>query len=66
LIVDTNLSDYTDLYRFLYDKLDEFSNGQDVGCILALADGQYHDSFVADHEINFMATMVKLLEVIRI
>jgi len=61
LLADSKVRDYSDAFRLLYDNLDEFANNSKATSILSLAEGQLQDSQVVDKEINFMATMIKLL-----
>ena len=65
LLADNSISDYSELYRLLYDEIDEYCNGRIAECILAIAEGQYHDVNVVDKEINFMSTIIKIQEKIR-
>ena len=65
LIADNSVSDYSELYRLLYDEVDNYSNGKVAECILAIAEGQYQDVNVVDKEINFMSTIMKIQEKIR-
>ena len=65
LIADNSISDYSELYRLLYDEVDNYSNGKVAECILAIAEGQYQDVNVVDKEINFMSTIMKIQEKIR-
>tara|TARA_Y100001938_G_scaffold106156_1_gene144872 strand:- start:2488 stop:3402 length:915 start_codon:yes stop_codon:yes gene_type:complete len=65
LIADNSVSDYSELYRLLYDEIDNYSNGKVAECILAIAEGQYQDVNVVDKEINFMSTIMKIQEKIR-
>ena len=65
LLADNSVTDYAELYRLLYDEIDTYSNGKVAECILAISEGQYQDVQVVDKEINFMATIVKLLRVIK-
>ena len=60
LIADNSISDYSDLYRLLYDEVETYSRGKDAECILAIAEGQYQDVNVVDKEINFMSTIIKI------
>jgi DNA polymerase III delta prime subunit len=62
LIADSSVRDFTDLFRVMFDKVDQISPGNISGAILAIADGQYKDSMVVDKEINAMATIINLLE----
>jgi replication factor C small subunit len=61
LLADSQVKDYTSLYRFLYDNLDSFATGHLASVILIIAEHQYMDSMVVDKEINVMAMFVKLL-----
>ena len=63
-LADNSVNDYSELYKLLYDNLEEYSNGKDAECILAIAEGQYQEVNVVDKEITFMATIVKLLRII--
>ena len=60
-IADSKVRDFTPMYTFLYDNLDEFAHGHIAPCILIIAESQYKDSHVVDHEINVMAMFVNLL-----
>ena len=61
IIADSKVRDFTPLYTFLYDNLDEFAVGRFAPAILIIAESQYTDSHVVDKEINIMAMFVKLL-----
>ena len=61
IIADSKIKDFTPLYTFLYDNIDEFATGKIAQVILIIADSQYTDSHVVDKEINIMAMFVKLM-----
>ena len=61
LIADNSVSDYSELYRLLYDEVDVYGEGRQAECIFLIAEAQYRDTNVVDKEINFMAMMIKLL-----
>lgn len=61
IIADSRVKDFTSLYRFLFDNLDDFATGHVAGIILLIADAQYKDSFVVDKEVNVMAMFVNVL-----
>ena len=65
MIADNSVGDYSELYRLLYDEVDNYSNGRNAECILAIAEGQYQDVNVVDKEINFMAVILKIMEIIK-
>jgi replication factor C small subunit len=60
-IADSKVKDFTPLYTFLYDNLDEFAHGHIAPCILIIAESQYQGAHVVDQEINIMAMFVNLL-----
>ena len=65
LLADSKVTDFADGFRLLYDTLDDWAAGHTAECILTLAEGQRDDIVVVDKEINFMATMVKILTIIK-
>lgn len=61
VVADSNVKDYTELYRVLFDKVTDYAPTKISQTILAIAEGQYRDSFVVDKEINFVATLYNIL-----
>ena len=61
IIADSKVRDFTPMYTFLYDSLDEFAHGHIAPCILIIAESQFKDASVVDKEINIMAMFVNLL-----
>ena len=61
IVVDSNVKDFTELYRLLFDKVADYAPAKVPQSILAIAEGQYRDSFVVDKEINFVATLYNIL-----
>ncbi len=61
IIADSKVKDFTPLYRFLYDNIDDYATGAIAAVILIVAEAQYQDSAVVDKEINIMSMFVKLL-----
>jgi replication factor C small subunit len=61
VIADSKVRDFTPMYTFLYDSLDEFAVGHIGGSILIIAEAQFKDASVVDKEINIMAMFVNLL-----
>lgn len=55
--VDTNA-----IFRGLYDNMNEYVEPQSIPqLVLILADYQYKDAFVADHELNIVACMTEIM-----
>ena len=65
LIADNSISDYSELFRLLYDEVDNYSNGKQAECIMNIAEAQYQDVNVVDKEINFMSLITRLMRVIK-
>lgn len=61
IIADSKVKDFTPLYRFLYDSIDDFATGSIASVILVIAETQYQDTSVVDKEINVMAMFVKIM-----
>jgi len=61
LINDSKVKDFTALYKFLFDEIDEYAKGHIASIILILAESQYQDAFAVDKEIHIMAMMIKLI-----
>ena len=50
------------MFRKIYDSSTEYVNPQSIPqLILILADYQYKDSFVADHELNMVACLTEIM-----
>ena len=65
IIADNSISVFSDIYKLLYDKLDEYATGHLAPIILILAEMDYKSSFVVDKEINFMSTILQILNEIK-
>ena len=61
ILADSKVRDFTALYRFLYDNLDNFATGHIASVILIIAEHQAIDISVVDKEINVAAMFVKLI-----
>lgn len=64
VVANSRTRDFTEAYTFLHQKVDEYAGDNTSLVILALAEGQYQDSLVIDKEIQFMATLINILELI--
>ena len=61
ILADADLSDYTDLYRFLYDTVDQYA--KDAGLItIIIEEYKYHSIVRIDQELCFMACVSKILK----
>ena len=64
LIADNSISDYSELYRLLYDEVETYGKNKVAECILIIAEAQFQDVNVVDKEINFMSTVLRLKKTI--
>jgi len=65
LIANSEIDNFEDLYKFLYDKLNDYANGNEGIIICYLEEYMYHATFRLDKEINIMACISKILETIK-
>jgi len=62
IIANSDVEDFESLYKFLYDKLNEYAKGNEGYIIWILEEGAYRGHFVLDKEINIMSTISRILE----
>lgn len=61
-VVNNQDLDTAAIIRNVYDHIGEYAKPQSIpGVILVLADYQYKDAFVADHELNMVACMTEIM-----
>ena len=65
LLADNKITDFADLFRLLYDEVDNWGKGHVAECILIIARYELSDSQVVDKEINAMAILIELLGVVK-
>jgi len=61
LLADSKVTDFSDLFRLMYDTIDDWGQGHIAECILILSKYQQSDAVVVDKEINVMAMFVELI-----
>jgi len=64
LIANSEVDDFESLYRVLYDRLNEYANGNEGLIICIIEEGTYRAHFVLDKEINVMSTISRILEIV--
>lgn len=64
LIANASVQDFTDFYNYLYEKVDEYGEGNTSAIILILAEHQYKDAMVVDKEITYMSCMIGIINLI--
>ncbi len=65
LLADSKVSDFSDLFRLLFDTIDDWGTGHIAECILILSKYQQSDAVVVDKEINIMAMFVEIIGTIK-
>ena len=65
LLADNKITDFAELFRLLYDEVDDWGKGHVAECILIIARYELSDSQVVDKEINAMAMLIELLGVVK-
>ena len=63
-IADARIQDFTELYSFLYEKVDEYGGGNTSNIILILSESQHKDSLVVDKEITFMSCIIQIVGIL--
>ena len=66
ILADSNLDDFEEIYRFLYDNLDEYGNNDlsKAMIVIEIESYMYHANFRIDKEINVMALLASILKII--
>jgi len=65
LIADSQIQDFSELYTFLYEKVDTYAGNNTSAVILVLSESQYKDALVVDKEITFMSCIISILSIIK-
>ena len=65
LLADSQIRDYADLFRLLYDEIDSYGRGHIAEVILTIAKYELSDAQVVDKEINAMAMLIEILNIIK-
>ena len=61
LLADSKVTDFSDLFRLLFDTVDDWGRGHVAECILILSQYQQSDAVVVDKEINIMAMFIEII-----
>jgi len=60
-IADARVQDFTEIYSYLYEKVEEYGEGNTANIILILSESQHKDALVVDKEITFMACIIQIV-----
>jgi len=61
-VANSGVRDFSGMYRLLFDRIDEYGKGHITAVMKAIGEGLVTDSQVIDKEINFMTTVINILE----
>ena len=61
LVANSNFTDYTELFKLLYDEVETFTGDKIPEVIAEISSGAYQDVLVVDKEINFIATVSNII-----
>ena len=64
IIADAGVSDFEDLFRFLYDNVEKYAPLSVGEIVIYIEEYQYHSNFRIDKEINTMALISRILSLI--
>ena len=65
LLADSQIRDYADLFRLLYDEIESYGKGHIAEVILTIAKYELSDAQVVDKEINAVAMLIEILNIIK-
>jgi DNA polymerase III delta prime subunit len=63
-VADARISDFTELYTFLYEKVDDYGGNNTSNIILILSESQHKDALVVDKEITFMSCIIQIVGIL--
>ena len=63
-VADSRTQDFTELYTFLYEKVEEYGDKNTSNIILILSESQSKDALVVDKEITFMSCIIQIVAII--
>ena len=63
-VADSRTQDFTELYTFLYEKVDDYGSGNTSNIILILSESQHKDALVVDKEITFMSCIIQIVGIL--
>ena len=62
IIADSNIDDFEELFRFLYDNASEIMPGKEGTLAILINDHQYKANFRIDKEINAMSLINNIID----
>lgn len=63
-IADSRVQDFSELYTYLYETVEEYGGGNMANVILILSESQHKDALVVDKEITFMSCIIQIVGIL--
>ena len=63
-IIDSRVTDFSELFTLLYEKVDEYASANTANVVIALSEGQNKHFNAIDKEIPMAATLIEILNLI--
>jgi len=60
-IADSRVQDFSEMYSYLYEKVEEYGGSNTSNIILILSESQSKDALVVDKEITFMSCIIQIV-----
>ena len=64
IIADSNINDYDELFKALYENSSVYADGKEGMVTIIIEEYQYHSNFRIDKEINIMACIAKIIQML--
>ena len=64
-LIDSKVTDFTELYTLLYQKIDEYGGENTAGIILILGESSYKSALVIDREITAAACLTQIIAILK-
>ena len=64
IIADSNVNDYDELFKALYENSSLYADGKEGMVTITIEEYQYHANFRIDKEINIMACIAKIIQML--
>ena len=64
IVADSNINDYDELFKALYENASTYAGGNEGMITIIIEEYQYHSNFRIDKEINIMACIAKIIQIL--
>jgi replication factor C small subunit len=64
IVADSNINDYDELFKALYENASTYAEGNEGMITIIIEEYQYHSNFRIDKEINIMACIAKIIQIL--